>query len=53
MRTDNKRFDYLVTFFVENRMFTKLLSELIKNKTNQYYIQTLGLPVKFSIPFFQ
>lgn len=53
MRTDNKRCDYLVTFFVENRMFTKLLSELIKNKTNQYYIQTLGLPVKFSIPFFQ
>lgn len=53
MGTDNKRCDYLVTFFVENRLITKLLSELIKNKTNQYYIQTLGLPVKFSIPFFQ
>ena len=45
MRTDNKRFDYLVTFFVENRMFTKLLSELIKNKTNQLMSANIITPL--------
>ena len=36
--------DYLTTFFVGNRIFTKLLSEVVNNRNNQNYLEALGLP---------
>lgn len=45
--------DFLVTFFVEDRAITRMLSEVIKNKDNPLFLKTLGLLADFAIPFFQ
>ena len=43
--------DFLVTFFVDNRAFSQLLSDVLKNKHQALFNETLGLPSDFIIPF--
>lgn len=45
--------DFLVTFFVDNRAFSQLLSDVLKNKHQAVFNETLGLPSDFIIPFSQ
>lgn len=45
--------DFLVTFFIGSRINSRMLSEVLKNKGNALYIETLGLPSDFTIPFSQ
>lgn len=44
--------DFLVTFFIGERVSTRMLSEVLKNKANRIYMETIGLPSDFYIPFF-
>lgn len=43
--------DFLTTFFIEDRAVTRLLIDIIKNKNNRLYMEELGLPDDFEIPF--
>lgn len=45
--------DFLVTFFVDNRAFSQLLSDVLKNKHQALFNETVGLPSDFIIPFSQ
>ena len=45
--------DFLLTFFVDNRAISRMLSDVLKNKNNRIFLETLGLPSDFVIPFFQ
>ena len=45
--------DFLVNIFTNNLMTTKLLSELIKDKDNNSFIESLNLPSNFPLPFFK
>lgn len=49
---DNKLRDYLVTFFVDNHITTRMLSEVVKNREDISYVKALGLPEDFVLPFF-
>lgn len=50
---NNSMSDYLVTFFVEDRAASRMLSDVLKNKENRLFLDTLGLPSDFTIPFTQ
>lgn len=52
IQQDNKLRDYLVTFFVDNHITTRLLSEVVKNREDVSYVRALGLPEDFVLPFF-
>lgn len=39
--------DYLVTFFVDKHISTRMLSELVKHRDDVTYVKALGLPQKF------
>ena len=45
--------DFLVTFFVDTRAVSRLLSEVVKNRENRLYSETIGFPKGFVLPFFQ
>lgn len=36
--------DYLVTFFVDKHISTRMLSEVVKHRDDVYYVKALGLP---------
>lgn len=44
--------DYLVTFFVDNHITTRMLSEIVSNREDSTYVKSLGLPIDFVLPFF-
>lgn len=44
--------DYKATIFVENRAFSRMLSEIVKNQTEYDFLETIGLPDGVSLPFF-
>ena len=44
--------DFLVTFFIGKRIFSKMLSDIIKNRENLFFCRTIGLPQNFIPPFF-
>ena len=44
--------DFLVTFFVDRRMSTRMLSEVVSHREDFSYIKALGLPENFVMPFF-
>lgn len=44
--------DFKATFFVENRAFSRMLSEIVKNQANRDFLEELGLPGINSMPFF-
>ena len=48
---NNSMIDFLVTFFVEDRAISRMLSDVLKNRTNRLFLETLGLPSDFAIPF--
>lgn len=50
---NNAMSDFLVTFFVEDRATSQMLSDLLKNGNNHLLLETLGLPSDFVIPFSQ
>ena len=50
---NNSMLDFLVTFFVEDRAISRMLSDVLKNRTNRLFLETLGLPSDFAIPFSQ
>lgn len=51
--TKNKSMiDYNATIFVENRVFTRMFSEIVKNQNEQDFFETIGLPEDFYLPFF-
>lgn len=50
---NNSMSDFLVTFFVENRANSRMLSDVLKNRNNRLCLETLGLPSDFTIPFSQ
>ena len=50
---NNLMLDFLVTFFVENRTISRMLSDVLKNRNNRLFLETLGLPSDFTIPFSQ
>lgn len=50
---NNSMSDFLVTFFVENRAISRMLSDVLKNRNNRLYLEMLGLPSDFTIPFSQ
>lgn len=50
---NNSMSDFLVTFFVENRAISRMLSDVLKNRNNRLFLETLGLPSDFAIPFSQ
>lgn len=43
--------DFVVSFFIEDRMISRLLSDVLKNKNNRLFLEALGLPSDFVIPF--
>ena len=49
---NNSMLDFLVTFFVEDRAISRMLSDVLKNRTNRLFLETLGLPSDFAIHFF-
>lgn len=49
---DNAIVDYLVTFFVDNHITTRMLSEVVNNREDASYVKALGLPHNFILPFF-
>lgn len=46
-------FDFLVNIFVDKSMTSKLLSELIKSKDDDFFVESLNLPKGFCLPFFK
>ena len=48
---NNSMSDFLVTFFVEDRAISRMLSDVLKNRSNHLFLETLGLPTGFAIPF--
>ncbi len=50
---NNSMSDFLVTFFVEDRAISRMLSDVLKNRNNRLFLETLGLPSDFAIPFSQ
>lgn len=50
---NNSMSDFLVTFFVEKRAISRMLSDVLKNRNNRLFQETLGLPSDFAIPFSQ
>lgn len=50
---NNSMSDFLVTFFVENRAISRMLSDVLKNRNNRLFLETLRLPSDFAIPFSQ
>lgn len=44
--------DYLVTFFVDDYLTTRMLSEVVKNRDDASYVKALRLPKNFTLPFF-
>lgn len=49
----NSMSDFLVTFFVEDKAISRMLSDVLKNRNNPLFLETLGLPSGFVIPFLQ
>ena len=49
----NTTIDFLVTFFIGERISSQTLSNIVKNRQNLLFIETLGLPKDFILPFFQ
>ncbi len=49
----NSMSDFLVTFFVEDKAVSRMLSDVLKNRNNTLFLETLGLPSDFTIPFSQ
>lgn len=49
----NSMSDFLVTFFVGDRAISRMLSDVLKNRNNPLFLETLGLPSDFAIPFSQ
>ena len=45
--------DFIVTFFVDDKAISRTMSDVLKNKNNTLYRETLGLPADFTIPFSQ
>lgn len=45
--------DFLVTFFVGDQATSYLLSDVVKNREDRAFFQSLGLPQGFVIPFAQ
>lgn len=45
--------EFLVTFFIEDQIVSRLLNEVIKNRDDILYKNNIGLPNDFEIPFFQ
>jgi len=45
--------DFLVTFFVKDRAISRMLSDVLKNRNDRLFLETLGLPSDFAIPFSQ
>lgn len=41
---NNSMLDFLVTFFAEDRAISRMLSDVLKNRTNRLFLETLGLP---------
>lgn len=50
---NNAMSDFLVTFFVEDRAASRMLSGVLKNRDNRLFLETLGLPSDFVLPFSQ
>ncbi len=50
---NNSMLDFLVTFFVEDKIISRMLSDVLKNRNNPLFLETLGLPSDFTIPFSQ
>ncbi len=49
----NSMSDFLVTFFVEDKAISRMLSDVLKHRSNLLFSETLGLPSDFTIPFSQ
>ena len=45
--------EFLVTFFIEDQIVSRLLNEVIKNRDDILYKNNIGLPNDFEIPFFK
>lgn len=45
--------DFLVTFFVGDRAISKMLSDILRNRTNPLFLEALELPPDFTLHFFQ
>lgn len=45
--------EFLVTFFIEDQIVSRLLNEVIKNRDDILYKNNIGLQNDFEIPFFQ
>lgn len=43
--------DFIVTFFVGNKAISRTMRDVLKNKNNALYTDTLGLPSDFTMPF--
>lgn len=44
--------DFQATFFIGNTAVTRMLSDVVKNRDNQLFAETIGLPEDFVLPFF-
>lgn len=50
---NNLSFDFIATFFVGKQMVSRMFSDVLKNKNNQLFLDMLGLPSDFTLPFSQ
>lgn len=52
-RNNQRGMDFVVSFFVEDRMVSRLLSDVLKNKYDPLFVEELDLPSDFVIPFYR
>lgn len=43
--------DFIATFFVDKQMSSRLLSDVLKNRHDHLYLEALGVPTDFVMPF--
>ena len=51
--SNNVTIDFLTTFFIDDYIVTKLLSEVVQNRGGLFLASSIGLPHDFILPIFQ
>ena len=49
----NGKLDFLTTFFINDCIVTKLMSEIVQNRESLFWASSNGIPADFVLPIFQ
>lgn len=50
---NNLTFDFITTLFIGKQMVSRMLSDILKNRNNRLFLDMLGVPSDFIVPFIQ